>query len=112
MRPHARGAVRVLSADQYPAAELRASSSEQTRARGSQVVVCSLQLGSECPLVGVVSRPIMRLIRTSRRRIGQVHPQLPEFRIRIALGWIVSQQIPRPQLVTDLAEGVRSEERR
>jgi hypothetical protein len=56
--------------------ELRATSFEQT---GCLVLAArSSQPGSERPLVGVVSRPIMRLIRTSGRRVRQVHPQLAE----------------------------------
>src|SRR5271157_76312 len=61
---------------------------------------------SERTLSRVVPRSIVRLIRASRRRVRQVHPQLTEFRIRIALRWIVRQQILRPQFVADLAERV------
>src|ERR1019366_9375961 len=50
----------------------------------------------------VIPSPVVRLIRTARGRVRQVHPQLPEFRIGIAFGGIVRQQILRPQFVANL----------
>src|SRR5271157_2613024 len=60
---------------------------------------------SECTLPRVVPGPVVRLIGAARRRVCQVYPQLAEFRIRIALGRIVGQQILRSQFFADLLEG-------
>src|ERR1700686_2073626 len=71
---------------------------------GGLLVACTPP--SERPFARVVPRATVRLVRTPRRRVRQVYPQLTEFRIRIALRRIVRQQILRPQFVADLLERV------
>src|SRR5208337_2651301 len=76
------------------------------RRRGKPRLYLKSDSPSERALARVVAGAIMRLKRTARRRVRQVHPQLTEFRIRMALGRIVGQQILGSEFVADLAEGV------
>ena len=60
---------------------------------------------SKRPLVRVIAGAIVRLKRTTRRRVGQIYVQLAKLRTGITLGWIVGQQILSSQFVTDLLKG-------